>query len=111
VNIRTLFDNKNGLLLPGMFVRANIAHDRVENAILVPQKAVSRNPDSTTTVMVVGADNVVQPRPVVVTRAVGDQWLVSSGLQVGEQVVVAGLQKIQAGATVAPHLINVSAEQ
>jgi membrane fusion protein (multidrug efflux system) len=111
VNIRTLFDNKNGLLLPGMFVRANIAHDRVENAILVPQKAVSRNPDSTTTVMVVGADNVVQPRPVVVTRAVGDQWLVSSGLQVGEQVVVAGLQKIRAGATVAPHLINVSAEQ
>ncbi|MDO6804736.1 efflux RND transporter periplasmic adaptor subunit, partial [Wenyingzhuangia sp. 1_MG-2023] len=49
VNIRTLFENTDGLLLPGMFVRANIAYDQVENALLVPQQAVSRNPDSTTT--------------------------------------------------------------
>ncbi|MDO6683740.1 MULTISPECIES: efflux RND transporter periplasmic adaptor subunit [unclassified Oceanobacter] len=111
VNIRTLFENTDGLLLPGMFVRANIAYDQVENALLVPQQAVSRNPDSTTTVMVVGADNVVQPRAVVVTRAVGDQWLIQSGLQADEQVVVAGLQKIKAGATVAPNLINAPAEQ
>ena len=102
VTARARFDNASNALLPGMFVRARIAAETIDNAILAPQQAVSRQPDGSTLVMTVDQNNAVQPRPIVVSRTIGDQWLVSEGLAEGDRVIVTGLQKIQPGATVDP---------
>lgn len=102
VNVRALFENKDGLLLPGMFVRANVPSSLIENAILVPQQAIVRQANATTTAYVVNADNVVEMRGVEVTRALGDKWLLKTGLEDGDRVIVSGLQKIQPGITVSP---------
>ena len=110
VNVRSLFANQDGLLLPGMFVRARIASDQIDDAILIPQKAVTRNPDGSTTVLVVDDTDTVQLRPVVVTRAVDNQWVVTSGLSEGQRVIVAGLQKVQPGAKAAPNTVAAHSE-
>ena len=102
VTARAQFENAGDTLLPGMFVRASIVSETIDNAILAPQQAVSRQPDGSTLVMTVDADNVVQPRPVTVSRTIGDQWLVTDGLGEGDRVIVAGLQKVRPGATVEP---------
>lgn len=100
VILRITVDNPNGVLLPGMFIRAVIEEGVVDKAILVPQQAVSRDPKGTPLAMVVGAESKVEPRPLVVERAIGDQWLVTSGLAVGDQVIVEGLQKARPGSVV-----------
>lgn len=110
VGLRTLFENSSGKLLPGMFVRASIASDEIDNAMLVPQQAVVRNPDGSTVVMVVDDQNVVQMNPVVTTRAIGDKWVVTSGLSEGQRVVVSGLQKIQPGIPVTPNMVVIDNE-
>lgn len=102
VNVRALFANKEGNLLPGMFVRAKVPSSRVENALLVPQKAVTRQANSVTTVFVVNDKNEVEMRVIAVTRAIGNQWLVKTGLSAGERVIVNGLMKVQNGIVVAP---------
>lgn len=100
VQLRAVFPNPAGELYPGLFVRARVEQGMRDNAILVPQQGLVRNPDGSTVVWVVGADNRVAPRPVTVGAAVGDKWLVESGLEAGDRVVVAGLQKIRPGAEV-----------
>ena len=102
VNVRALFENKDGSLLPGMFVRANVPSVRIENAVLVPQKAVIRQANSVTTAFVVNDKNEVEMRVIAVTRAIGENWLVKAGLQAGDRVIVTGLQKVQTGIVVAP---------
>ncbi len=102
VQLRILFPNPNNYLLPGLFVKARVAQSKLDNAIAIPQQAVVRSAGGATTVWVVGPDNVVNPRPVKVSRAIGDKWLVDSGLADGDKVVVAGLQKIGPGVTVKP---------
>lgn len=102
VNVRALFENKNGVLLPGMFVRAKVPSVQINDALLVPQKAIIRQANAVTVAMVVNAQNEVEMRVVQVSRAIGDQWLVKSGLQAGERVIVTGLQKVQPGSKVAP---------
>lgn len=102
VNVRALFANKEGNLLPGMFVRAKVPSSRIENALLVPQKAVTRQANSVTTVFVVNDKNEVEMRVIAVTRAIGNQWLVKTGLVAGERVIVNGLMKVQNGIVVAP---------
>lgn len=102
VNVRALFRNSDGNLLPGMFVRANVPSARIEDALLVPQRAVTRQANSATTVFVVNDENVVEMRVIAVTRAVGNQWLVKTGLAAGERVIVNGLLKVQNGIMVAP---------
>lgn len=99
VTLRAEFPN-NGDLLPGMFVRALIEQSRIQNAILVPQAAVSRTPEGAAVVMVVGEDGKVAPRPVKTGEAIDGQWLITSGLSGGEQVIVEGLMKVKPGATV-----------
>ena len=106
VDLRTIFDNKSGNLLPGMFVRAHLVTEKIDNAMLVPQQAVVRNPDGSTVVMVVDDQSKVQMRPVVTTRAVGDKWVVTSGLSAGERVIVSGLQKIKPGIPVTPNAVE-----
>lgn len=100
VQLRAVFPNPAGELYPGLFVRARVEQGARDNAILIPQQALVRNPDGSAAVWVVGADNRVAPRPVTVGNAVGDKWLVESGLEAGDRVVVAGLQKIRPGAEV-----------
>ncbi|SIS88293.1 efflux RND transporter periplasmic adaptor subunit [Insolitispirillum peregrinum] len=102
VQVRAVFPNPDKELYPGLFVRARVEQGVRENALLVPQRATVRLPDGSAAVWVVGADNKVATRPIQATQAVGDAWLVNSGLQAGERIVIEGLQKIRAGAEVRP---------
>ncbi len=97
--LRVVVPNPDHLLLPGMYVRAVIGDGERENALLVPQQGVTHDPKGNTTAMVVGRDGKVEVRPVKVSRAIGDQWLVEDGLAAGDRVIVEGLQKVRPGAT------------
>lgn len=102
VNVRAQFDNADGFLLPGMFVRTQVPSARLEHAILVPQQAITRQSSAIASALVVNADNIVEYRVVDVNRAIGNQWLIKHGLEEGERIIVSGLQKVQPGATVNP---------
>lgn len=102
ITLRALFPNPNQDLLPGLYVRAVLEEGVEENAILVPQAALSRDSKGNALVMVVKADNTVEARPIEVTRVLGDKWLVASGLAAGDRVIVEGLQKAKPGAKVKP---------
>ena len=102
VTLRVLVPNPHDLLLPGMFMRATLQEGERPEGLLVPQTAVTRTPKGGATVMVVTADNKVELREVQLSRVVGDSWVVESGLDAGEKVIVAGLQKVKPGAVVAP---------
>jgi membrane fusion protein (multidrug efflux system) len=106
VNVRAIFPNSGGTLLPGMFARARFATGTISNGILVPQIAVTRDPKGNATVMIVGKDNKVAVRPVNVSQTVGDKWLITGGLQTGDQVIVEGLQKAMPGAPVKASVIG-----
>ncbi|WP_420477133.1 efflux RND transporter periplasmic adaptor subunit [Noviherbaspirillum sp. ST9] len=99
ITLRAVVPNPERFLLPGMYVRARVEQAVQENAITVPQQAVQRQANATT-VMVVGQDNKVAPRPVKADTAIGDKWIVSEGLKPGERVVVEGFQKAPPGAAV-----------
>ena len=100
ITLRALFPNPQHTLLPGMFVRARIDEGVNPSAMLVPQQGVTRTPRSDATVLLVNDKNQVEIRNVVAAQAVGDQWLVTSGLKAGEKVIVSGLQKVHPGVTV-----------
>jgi membrane fusion protein (multidrug efflux system) len=106
VQLRVLFPNPENELLPGLFVRARVEQFRQEDAITVPQQSVVRNLDGSVSVWTVDSENMVQPSKIAVSEVVGDRWLVTSGLEPGDRVVVAGLQKIQANAKVTPKEIT-----
>ncbi len=98
--MRMVFPNPEGVLLPGMFVRAVIEEGVNEDAILVPQQAVSRNTKGEPFVLIVTTDNTVQQRMVTIDRAMDNRWLIASGLSPGDRVIVEGLQKVRPGASV-----------
>jgi membrane fusion protein (multidrug efflux system) len=100
VTLRAVFLNPKQILLPGMFVRAILEEGVDENAILIPQRGVTRNPKGDALVMVVGAEEKVEPRLIKVVRTVGDSWLVSDGLKTGDRVILEGLQKARPGTQV-----------
>jgi len=95
IGLRAVFPNPNGALLPGLYVRARITKGVATTGMLIPQAAVSRDPKGHATVFVVGAGNKAQLRPISVSQTVGDKWLVTGGLKVGDQVIVEGLQRVQ----------------
>ncbi len=95
--IRALFSNPNGLLLPGMFVRASLVEGTQANGMLVPQRAVSRDEKGQATVMVVGAGSKVEVRTLQTSRAVGDNWLVTSGIKPGDKIIVEGGMMLRPG--------------
>ncbi|MCK9431069.1 MAG: efflux RND transporter periplasmic adaptor subunit [Candidatus Omnitrophica bacterium] len=99
VILRVIFPNPKGFLLPGMFVRAVIIEGINEKAILVLQQGVSRNPKGEAFALIVDAENKVQQRMLMLERAIGDKWLVSSGLNSGDRVIVEGIQKVKPGAS------------
>jgi len=101
VTLRALFPNSQGLLLPGMFVRATIEEGVREAAILAPQQGITHAPDGTATALVVGANDTVEKRSVELDGALGDRWVVTRGLAAGERLIVGGKQKIKPGMQVA----------
>lgn len=98
--LRALFANPDRLLLPGMFVRTQLQEGVQGNAILVPQRGVTRDRSGNATALVVNAESKVEVRKIKIGRALGDQWLVDEGLTAGDQLIVEGLQKVKPGAAV-----------
>jgi membrane fusion protein (multidrug efflux system) len=104
VTLRAEVPNPQRTLLPGMYVRGRLAQAQVDNAMLLPQQAVTRE-SSGDSVLVVGPDNKPAPRPVKLGGNEGGQWVVLDGLKPGERVVVDGFQQLQMmppGGTVTP---------
>jgi membrane fusion protein (multidrug efflux system) len=102
VTVRASFPNPEGLLLPGMYVRAVSSPLQARNAILVPQQGISRDVKGNATAYVISADSKAELRTVITERTVGDRWLVSKGLQAGDKLIVEGLGRVQPGQAVRP---------
>lgn len=102
VQVRILFPNPKGELLPGLFVRARIEQARTDNALLIPQKAASRDASGDIVVWIVGEGDKISQRKIKADQAIGDRWLVKEGIQAGDRVVVEGTQKVRAEAVVKP---------
>jgi membrane fusion protein, multidrug efflux system len=100
VTLRAIFPNPDEVLLPGMFVRAVVQEGVNNQAILVPQQAVSRDPKGNPVALIVDTEGKVQQRMLVLDRAIGDQWLATSGLEPGDRVIMEGMQKIRPGVSV-----------
>ena len=100
VILRVVFPNPDGVLLPGMFVRAVVKEGTNDHAILIPQQTVQRDPKGNPSVLIADAEGKVQQRMLSVDRAIGDQWLVASGLAPGDQAIVEGTQKARPGTSV-----------
>jgi len=100
VILRMVFPNPDGVLLPGMFVRAVVKEGVNERAILIPQQTVSRDPKGNPLALLVDADGKVQQRKLTLERAIGDRWLVTSGLAPGDHLIAEGMQKVRPGAAV-----------
>lgn len=103
VIVRAIMPNPDKMLLPGMYVHAQLDEGTDPNALLVPQAAVSRNTHGDPQVWIVAADNTVSLRQISLGQAMGGSWVVLSGLASGDRVVTSGLQKIRPGMKVAPH--------
>lgn len=102
VTLRASFPNPQGLLLPGMFVRASFAQSIDNGAFLIPQPAVARDPKGNATVYVVGPGNKAIQRKVTATAAIGANWVVTSGLDRGDKVIVQGVGKTKPNQPVKP---------
>lgn len=101
ITLRAEFPNPDGFLLPGMYARARLEQAVNEQAIMVPQQAVTRSPEGAS-VLLVGADGKVTVQPVQTGAVQGDKWVVTQGLKAGDRVIVEGLQKAHPGAMVKP---------
>lgn len=100
ITLRALFPNPKQVLLPGMFVRARIKDGVKEEAILAPQQGITRNAQGQATALLVDDKNKVVERTLITEQAIGDQWLIRSGLKDGDKLIVSGLQKVKPGMTV-----------
>lgn len=105
VRLRAIFPNPEGLLLPGLYVRAAVTQGVDTHGILVPQQAVGRDTKGDPTVLVVDEKNMARLRPIKTGRVVGNQWQVLDGLKSGDKVIVEGLAKVQPDMPVAPQEI------
>ncbi|MBS1187613.1 MAG: efflux transporter periplasmic adaptor subunit [Burkholderiaceae bacterium] len=101
VTLRAIFPNPDRALMPGTFVRARLQQGVDEQALAVPQQAVLRTNEGSS-VMVVGAEDKVESRTVTTASAIGDKWVIASGLKAGDRVIVEGLQKVRVGMPVKP---------
>lgn len=102
VTLRAVFPNPDHLLLPGMFVHASLDEGVRSNAILVPQKGITHDTTGQATALVVGEGNKAEQRILTLGRTVGNKWIVTSGLKVGDRVIVDGLMNLRPGTEVAP---------
>ncbi|NMW29528.1 multidrug transporter subunit MdtE [Escherichia fergusonii] len=97
VTLRAIFPNPNGELLPGMYVTALLDEGSRQNVLMVPQEGVTHNAQGKATALILDKDDVVQQREINAVKAIGNQWLVTAGLQPGDRVIVSGLQRIRPG--------------
>ncbi|GAB3130593.1 efflux RND transporter periplasmic adaptor subunit [Novispirillum itersonii] len=104
VQVRAVFDNADGLLMPGQFARLSLGQPVPEQALLVSERAVGTDQDKKF-VMVVGADNRAAYRPVVLGPVIDGLRMVTDGLKAGDQIIVSGLQRVRPGAVVAPQTV------
>lgn len=102
ISVRAEFPNPDKLLLPGMFVRGRLTQGMADNVLSVPPQAVQRNPDGSAYVLVADADNVAQIRPVQTGTMMADKWVIDSGLEAGERVIINRFQQIRPGGPVKP---------
>ena len=102
VTLRATFPNPNGLLLPGMYVRAKLVEGTRRQAIMAPTAGITRDPRGGATALVVNAQNKVEQRNVTTDRVIGDNWIVTSGLKPGDKLIVEGLLNLRPGSTVKP---------
>jgi membrane fusion protein (multidrug efflux system) len=102
VTLRAAFPNPQAILLPGMFVTAQFAQAIDTSAFLVPQQAVSRDPQGNATLFVVGPGNRAVQRTIVAARTQGPYWVVTEGLAPGEKVITQGLANVKDGAEIKP---------
>jgi membrane fusion protein (multidrug efflux system) len=98
--LRAIVPNPDLVLLPGMYVRAELDEGQLPQGLLAPQQGITRDQKGDASAMVVGKDGKVEARTVHVSRTIGDQWLVDEGLVPGDRLIVEGLQKIQPGTPV-----------
>ncbi len=110
VTLRAVVPNAQGTLLPGMVVQARLVAGVDRGVLLVPQQGVTRSPTGDATALVVGEGNKVERRRLELARAVGNQWLVSSGLKAGDRLIVEGLQRVRAEQTVTPVAASATAQ-
>lgn len=111
VILRSTFANKDRLLLPNMFVRAVATFGRAQGVVLAPQRAVNRDPRGQATALVIGADDKVEARVLSVARSIGSDWIVESGLEPGDRLVMDGFQRIRPGAVVKPVVFQPASAQ
>ncbi len=102
ITLRAQIPNPDRVLMPGMYVRAVLENSTGDQSVLVPQRAVTRRPDSSTVALIVDNADKIQQRTVVVGRAIGDNWQVLNGLAAGDRVVIAGSQHVRPGSLVRP---------
>ncbi|WP_229709514.1 efflux RND transporter periplasmic adaptor subunit [Roseovarius pacificus] len=102
VTLRMQFANPNALLLPGMYVQVNMPVEVADNVFLVPHEGVVRDRRGRPVAWVVNANNVIEERALSILQDRASDWVVDSGLEPGDRIVVAGFQKTAPGATVAP---------
>ena len=100
VNLRAIFPNPKGDLLPGMFVRARLEEGARPNSVVLDQRCVMRDPKGNAYVYVVTPENTIEQRTVVANRVIGTNWLIESGLKAGEKVVLEGTGKVRQGTKV-----------
>src|SRR5690554_5995758 len=100
ITLRARLENPNHTILPGMYVRAEVSTGALQNALLVPQSGVTRDPRGRAIAMIVNTQGAVEQRYLTVQNTYGSDWIVTDGLQAGDQVIVEGLQKIQPGMAV-----------
>jgi membrane fusion protein (multidrug efflux system) len=100
VTLRMVFANPNQVLLPGMFVRAVVEEGVDDEAILIPQQGVSRDPKGNPNALIVNSAGKVEQRAILLDRAIKDRWLVTKGLAPGDRVIVEGAQNVRPGASV-----------
>ncbi|MDO8236677.1 efflux RND transporter periplasmic adaptor subunit [Citrobacter werkmanii] len=97
VTLRAVFPNPEGEILPGMYVTALLDEGSQQNVLMVPQQGVTHNAQGKATALILDQENVVQLREINAVKAVGNQWLVTTGLHPGDRVIVSGLQRIRPG--------------
>ena len=103
VSLRAVFDNPEGLLLPGMYVRARVVTGTVAQAVLIPQGAVILDPKGGASVLIAGSDSKAHSRPIVLGDMMGPNWQVTSGLAAGDKVIVEGAMRLKPEGAIKAH--------
>lgn len=106
VRLRSVFPNPNSILLPGMFVRTTIAAAQTQKIIIVPQKAVGIEADGSKVVWIIDGNNFVSKRQVITSTTYENNWVISSGLKAGDNIVVEGTMMLQSGLEINSENIN-----